>query len=121
MPEYCTKVLARRRSSDQPALPGGDPNIKRLSDRERVCLKCGLVTTRDHASAMDITKARTEPSVANRGPVMLCLTKKPPVEAEGSASQRYSRGFFSSLLCGDRGTSCLRFCIAGQLCCDGTL
>lgn len=36
--------------------PCGAPNIKRLSDREHVCLNCGLVTTRDHASAMEILR-----------------------------------------------------------------
>ena len=36
--------------------PCGAPNIKRLSDREHVCLHCGLVTTRDHASAMEILR-----------------------------------------------------------------
>ena len=36
--------------------PCGAPNLKRLSDREHVCLECGLVTTRDHASAMEILR-----------------------------------------------------------------
>ena len=36
--------------------PGGAPNPKRLSDREHVCLHCGLITTRDHASAMEILR-----------------------------------------------------------------
>ena len=36
--------------------PCGAPNPKGLSDREHVCLNCGLVTTRDHASAMDILR-----------------------------------------------------------------
>jgi len=36
--------------------PCGEPNPKRLSDRKHVCLKCGLVTTRDHASAMEILR-----------------------------------------------------------------
>ena len=36
--------------------PCGEPNPKRLSDREHVCLKCGLVTTRDHATAMEILR-----------------------------------------------------------------
>ena len=36
--------------------PCGAPNIKRLSDREHVCLNCGLKTTRDHASAMEILR-----------------------------------------------------------------
>lgn len=36
--------------------PCGAPNIKRLSDREHVCLHCGLKTTRDHASAMEILR-----------------------------------------------------------------
>jgi len=45
--------------------PCSEPNGKRLSDREHVCVRCGLVTTRDHAAAMENTKARTEPSCAN--------------------------------------------------------
>ena len=36
--------------------PCGARNIKRLSDREHVCLHCGLITTRDHASAMEILR-----------------------------------------------------------------
>ena len=36
--------------------PRGEPNLKRLSNREHVCVKCGLVTTRDHASAMEILR-----------------------------------------------------------------
>jgi putative transposase len=36
--------------------PCGEPNLKRLSNREHACVKCGLVTTRDHASAMEILR-----------------------------------------------------------------
>ena len=36
--------------------PCGAPNLKRLSNREHVCRNCGLVTTRDHASAMEILR-----------------------------------------------------------------
>ena len=36
--------------------PCGEPNIKLLSNREHVCVKCGLVTTRDHASALEILR-----------------------------------------------------------------
>jgi putative transposase len=36
--------------------PCGAPNIKQLSDREHVCLHCGLVATRDHASAMEVLR-----------------------------------------------------------------
>lgn len=36
--------------------PCGQPNIKLLANREHVCVKCGLVTTRDHASAMEILR-----------------------------------------------------------------
>ena|SRR5215472_9436661 len=61
--------------------PCGAPNTKRLSDREHVCLHCGLRTTRDHASAIEVFKARTEPSAANRGAVRLRLTEKPPASA----------------------------------------
>jgi putative transposase len=34
----------------------GEANPKRLSDREHVCLDCGLLTTRDHASAMEVLR-----------------------------------------------------------------
>jgi putative transposase len=36
--------------------PCGEPNPKRLSDRGHVCLHCGLLTTRDHASAMEVLR-----------------------------------------------------------------
>jgi putative transposase len=36
--------------------PCGEPNLKLLSDREHVCTACGLVTSRDHASAMEILR-----------------------------------------------------------------
>jgi len=36
--------------------PCGEANPKRLSDREHVCLDCGLVTTRDHASALEVLR-----------------------------------------------------------------
>lgn len=36
--------------------PCGEPNIKLLANREHACVKCGLVTTRDHASAMEILR-----------------------------------------------------------------
>ena len=36
--------------------PCGEPNIKLLRNREHVCTACGLLTTRDHASAMEILR-----------------------------------------------------------------
>jgi putative transposase len=36
--------------------PCGADNRKKLSDREHVCVECGLVTTRDHASALEIQR-----------------------------------------------------------------
>src|SRR6516225_4876031 len=36
--------------------PCGEPNIKLLANREHVCSACCLVTTRDHASAMEILR-----------------------------------------------------------------
>jgi putative transposase len=36
--------------------PCGKPNSKLLRNREHVCVQCGLVTTRDHASAMEILR-----------------------------------------------------------------
>jgi putative transposase len=34
----------------------GRANRKKLSDREHVCVACGLATTRDHASALEIQR-----------------------------------------------------------------
>ena len=34
----------------------GEPNLKLLANRKHVCTACGLVTTRDHASAMEILR-----------------------------------------------------------------
>ena len=34
----------------------GADNRKKLSDREHVCIECGLVTSRDHASALEIQR-----------------------------------------------------------------
>ena len=36
--------------------PCGEPNLKRLSNREHVCVACGLVTTRDRAAAMEVLR-----------------------------------------------------------------
>jgi putative transposase len=36
--------------------PCGAVNRKKLSDREHVCAECGLVTSRDHASALEIQR-----------------------------------------------------------------
>jgi putative transposase len=36
--------------------PCGADNSKKLSDREHVCTACGLATTRDHASALEIQR-----------------------------------------------------------------
>jgi putative transposase len=36
--------------------PCGADNPTKLSDREHVCVKCGLVTTRDHVSASEIQR-----------------------------------------------------------------
>jgi putative transposase len=36
--------------------PCGQANRKRLSNREHVCIRCGLLTTRDHAAAMEILR-----------------------------------------------------------------
>ena len=36
--------------------PCSQPNSKLLSNREHVCVQCGLVTTRDHAAAMEILR-----------------------------------------------------------------
>ena len=49
--------------------PCGAPNLKRLNDREHICLECGLVTKRDHASALESLRlglsllALTQPEV----------------------------------------------------------
>jgi putative transposase len=50
--------------------PRGEPNLKLLSDRERVCMACGLATSHDHASEMEFLRlglglqASTERQVA---------------------------------------------------------
>ena len=50
--------------------PCGEPNLKRLADRKHVCRSCGLLTTRDHASALEILRLglslqeQTKPEVA---------------------------------------------------------
>lgn len=36
--------------------PCGADNPKKLSDREHVCMECGLATTRDHTSALEIQR-----------------------------------------------------------------
>ena len=36
--------------------PCGERNSKLLANREHLCVQCGLVTTRDHASAMEILR-----------------------------------------------------------------
>jgi putative transposase len=43
------------RGTSQRCICGAD-NPKKLSDREHVCIECGLVTTRDHASALEIQR-----------------------------------------------------------------
>ena len=49
--------------------PCGAKAPKKLSDREHVCTECGLITTRDHASALEILRlgrslqAQTKPEV----------------------------------------------------------
>jgi putative transposase len=58
---YKAESAGRRFTSVDPRgtsqrCPCGAPNPKRLSDRKHVCLHCGLVTTRDHASAIDILR-----------------------------------------------------------------
>jgi Transposase IS200 like/Putative transposase DNA-binding domain len=45
--------------------PCGASVPKKLSGREHHCTKCGLQSTGDHVSAMEILKARTEPSCTN--------------------------------------------------------
>lgn len=57
------------RGTSQRCICGAD-NRKKLSDREHVCVECGLVTTRDHASALEIQRlglslqARTDRQLA---------------------------------------------------------
>jgi putative transposase len=48
-------VQVNPRGTSQRCLCGAD-NPKKLSDREHVCVACGLVTTRDHASALEIQR-----------------------------------------------------------------
>src|SRR6516225_1048460 len=60
---YKAESAGRRFASVDPRgtsqrCPCGEANPKRLSDREHVCLDCGLVTTRDHASALEVLRLR---------------------------------------------------------------
>jgi putative transposase len=48
-------VQVNPRGTSQRCICGAD-NPKKLSDREHVCTECGLVTTRDHASALEIQR-----------------------------------------------------------------
>jgi putative transposase len=43
------------RGTSQRCVCGAD-NRKKLSDREHLCVQCGLVTSRDHASALEIQR-----------------------------------------------------------------
>jgi len=53
--------------------PCGEPNPKRLSDREHVCAKCGLVTTRNHASAMEILRLGLSLQAPTKSEVATCV------------------------------------------------
>jgi putative transposase len=48
-------VQVNPRGTSQRCTCGAD-NPKKLSDREHVCVECGLLTTRDHASALEIQR-----------------------------------------------------------------
>jgi len=53
--------------------PCGAPVPKKLSDREHACTKCGLVTTRDHASATEILRLGLSLQPLTKPDVRVCV------------------------------------------------
>ena len=53
--------------------PCGEPNPKRLGDRQHVCAKCGLITTRNHASAMEILRLGLSLQAPTKSEVATCV------------------------------------------------
>jgi transposase len=53
--------------------PCGEPNSKRLGDRQHVCAKCGLITTRNHASAMEILRLGLSLQAPTKSEVATCV------------------------------------------------
>jgi putative transposase len=51
----------------------GEPNSKLLSNRAHVCVRCGLVTTRDHASAMEILRLGLSLHASTKPEVGVCV------------------------------------------------
>jgi len=53
--------------------PCGADNPKMLSDREHVCTECGLVTTRDNASALEIQRLGLSLQASTKPEVTVCV------------------------------------------------
>jgi putative transposase len=53
--------------------PCGADNPKMLSDREHVSTECGLVTTRDHASALEIQRLGLSLQASTKPEVTVCV------------------------------------------------
>src|SRR6516225_7576785 len=53
--------------------PCGAKVPKKLSDREHVCTKCGLITTRDHASATEILRLGLSLHTLTKSEVGTCV------------------------------------------------
>ncbi len=60
------------RGTSQRCICGAD-NRKKLSDREHVCVECGLVTTRDHASALEIQRLGLSLHAPTKSEVTVCV------------------------------------------------
>ena len=54
--------------------PCGEPNLKHLADREHICTKCGLVTSRDHASALEILRLGLSLQEQTKPEVTVCVS-----------------------------------------------
>jgi putative transposase len=53
--------------------PCGEPNIKLLANRKHACTTCGLVTTRDHASAIEILRLGLSLQAQTKSEVGTCV------------------------------------------------
>ena len=66
--------------------PCGAKVPKKVSDREHVCTKCRLVTSRDHASAMEILRLGLSLQPLNGDAVMSPWVEKPPRSRGGEVT-----------------------------------
>ncbi len=64
----------------------GQPAPKKLADRQHVCT-CGLRTTRDHASSLEILRLGLSLQPLNGGAVMLPWAEKPTPLGGGEVTE----------------------------------